>query len=213
MKVCIVFSAMLFAGGFSLVTAQDDMGIVQSAILEGVQLSSEPGIDPGEKVVTCYFIFRDKPSSYFYEIREKDKQLVFEFNDTKKGSSPIPTVTEAPISSFRVEERRININKEVKGLNPEWHDLLTATFQVNYIPYVKVNEEYNIISFSYKWNSDPARIADYTVKKRKSPVLPLTLSALGVGAAFIVYEIVKPDPVIKDGPLAIDDLPNRGDPY
>ena len=34
------------------------MSIVQNAVLEGIQLSSEKGAEPDEISVTCYFIFR-----------------------------------------------------------------------------------------------------------------------------------------------------------
>jgi len=34
---------------------------VQNGGIEGIQFSSEPGKEPEEKVITCYFIFRDSP--------------------------------------------------------------------------------------------------------------------------------------------------------
>lgn len=62
---------------------------VQNAILEGIQISSDSGETAQEKIVTCYFIFRDKPTSYFYEAKQKEKEIVFEFNDVIVGPSPI----------------------------------------------------------------------------------------------------------------------------
>ncbi len=73
---------------------------VQNAVLEGIQVSSEPSKKANENVVTCYFIFRDKPSSYFYEVKRKTKKLVFEFHDTQKGSSPVDLQKMPPIEGF-----------------------------------------------------------------------------------------------------------------
>ena len=185
----------------------------QNAIREGLQILSEPGSEPGEVVVTCYFIFRDKPSSFFYDIREGDKTLLFEFNDTKRGTAPIPVITEPPIASFKVEERRVDVNREIRGLNPEWHDQLVAVFTLQHVPHIRVSEEYNIISFSYRWHTDPSRQADYIVKRKRSPVLPLSLTAAGVGGGFILYYVLKPRPESpEDLPLSISDLPERGTP-
>ena len=130
---------------------------VQNAVIEGVQLSSEPSKEPNESVVTCYFIFRDKPSSYFYEVKKKTNKLVFEFNDTQKGNSPVASQKFDPIQGFELEEGKIDVNKEVKGLNPEWHDMVTVTFSLSAIPRINVADEYNVISFSFKWSSDPAK--------------------------------------------------------
>ena len=130
---------------------------VQNAVIEGVQLSSEPSKEANESIITCYFIFRDKPSSYFYEVRKKTNKLVFEFNDTQKGNSPVASQKLAPIEGFELEQGKIDVNKEVKGLNPEWHDMVTVTFSLSAIPKINVADEYNVISFSFKWSSDPAK--------------------------------------------------------
>jgi hypothetical protein len=130
---------------------------VQNAVIEGVQLSSEPSKEANESIITCYFIFRDKPSSYFYEVKKKTNKLVFEFNDTQKGNSPVASQKLAPIEGFELEQGKIDVNREVKGLNPEWHDMVTVTFSLSAIPKINVADEYNVISFSFKWSSDPAK--------------------------------------------------------
>jgi hypothetical protein len=185
---------------------------VQNAVIEGIQLSSEPGKEPGENIVTCYFIFRDKPSSYFYEIKKGTKKLVFEFNDTQKGTSPIPSTSQAPITGFDVEQQKININKEVKGLNPEWHDLVSVSFSLSSIPQINVTDEYNVISFSYKWSSDPAKAAKYIAKEGKTNVVAVSsIGVLGLGLVGAgVYYLLKPKTKLGPTlPLDTSDLPSH----
>jgi len=211
-SVMQIVSIFFILGGFFTSFAFDELAEIPNAILEGVQISSEAGTKPGEKVVSCYFIFRDKPSSFFYEIREKEKLIVFEFNDTKKSSSPIPPISEPPITNLTVEEKRINVNKEIKGLNPEWHDLLVAKFKVEQIPFITVNEEYNIISFTYKWSSDPAMVSEYVVKNKRKLVIPISLGVVGATGGAILAAYINKINEEKDtvaGPLSIDDLPVR----
>ncbi len=47
---------------------------VLNAVLEGIQLSNEPSKEVNENIVTCYFVFKNKPSSFFYEVKEKNKE-------------------------------------------------------------------------------------------------------------------------------------------
>jgi hypothetical protein len=201
---------LLLVGAVKSLFAQNEFGIVQNALLEGVQLSSEAGSKPGEKIVSCYFIFRDKPSSFFSEVNHREKKLVFEFYDSKKSSAPIPESVEAPVTRFVVEEKRVDLNKDVKGLNPDWHDLLTATFYVDHIPDITVNEEYNIISFSYKWTTDPSALKEYVVKDKRRLVVPITLATGGVVAgAFLTAYLLKPPPPPELEILEDNDLPIR----
>lgn len=191
-------------------SAQDE--VIQNAVLEGVQLSSEPGDAPHETYVSGYFIFRDKPTSYFYELRHRDKQLVFEFNDTEKGASPIESQSMDPITGFTVEQERIDINEDVAGLNPEWHEMVRVTFDLKKLPIVTVKDEYSVITFSYPWTTDPSKLEEYTVKEKNAkPVIFSTAGVGVVGAAALGYFIYrqnnkKPEP---DKPLDISDLPYR----
>ena len=200
---CLYFVFPLFA--------QEPTGIVQNAVLEGVQFSSEPGKEPGEKIVTCYFIFRDKPSSYFYEIRKKTKKLVFEFNDTQKGTSPVASQQEYPIQGFSVDQKKIDVNKEVHGLNQEWHDLISITFDLDMIPIVHVSDEYNVISFSYKWTTDPAKIKNYVIKEddTKTKVVWGSVGLFALGSAgFLYYKFgINHGTTAPPGPIDISDLP------
>ena len=183
---------------------------IQNAILEGIQLSSEPGENIDEKIVTCYFIFRDKPSSYFYEALPKENEIIFEFNDVEVGASPILSAKEPPIQGFRFQSEKIDANKEVVGLNPEWHDILKVHFFFDAIPEITVKDEYSVISFAFKWSTNPEKVKKYT--QRYGVNKPLLFSLIGGGitipAVVALVLLKKSDGKNKEiPPLKIDDLP------
>ena len=182
--------------------------IVQNAIIEGVQITTELSEVPDEKLISVYFIFRDKPSSYFWEIKPRENNVVFEFHDTKTGTSPVPSVSESPIKGFTIEEGKIDINKDVRGLKPEWRERIKVIF-MEAIPEIHVNDEFSIVSFSFKWTTDPSKVEKYIVKDNTKKII--LLSSAGVGAvglgALIFYLATKPEPPPPLGLLSIDDLP------
>ena len=157
------------------------VSLVQNAVLEGVQISKEPGESPDESIITGYFIFRDKPSNYFYEVKKKQKLIEFEFDDVVEGSSPIASVEEPPIKGFKIESRKIDKNKDVVGLNPEWHDVIKVTFRCDAVPKINVKDEYSIISFSFRWSTKEDKAEIYTDNDRNRK--PLLFVLLGTGAA------------------------------
>lgn len=163
------------------------MSMVQNAVLEGIQISKEPGESPGENIVTCYFIFRDKPTSYFYETKRKQKLIEFEFSDVVQGSSPIPSVQEAPIQRFKIEGSKVDVNKDVVGLNPEWHDIVKVTFYFDALPKITVKDEYSIISFSFKWSAKGATDEYVDEERSKAPLFIAIFGGIGAaGAAGLV---------------------------
>ncbi|MBD3319869.1 MAG: hypothetical protein GF350_02110 [Chitinivibrionales bacterium] len=202
------FMAVLISG-MTGVAAQESM--VQNAVLEGIQLQEEPGDFPDEVVVTCYFIFRDKPTSYFYDIDTKAKELVFEFNDTEIGSSPVPSQAMAPISGFEIEKKKINVNEEIKGLEPEWHDLIVVTFSLDAIPEITVHDQYGVVTFSYKWTKDPTKVEDYAVKQKKNRFIPISLATLGgAGVGALLYFLLQPEGgEEEEADIPINDLPQH----
>ena len=210
LKYCLPMAYIL--GAVASVFAQvDATGVVRNAVLEGIQISSEATGARGEKLVTCYFIFKDKPSSYFYEIKKKLKRMVFEFNDTEKGTSPIASINESPLGGFVIEQKKIDVNKEVKGLNQEWHDLVAVTFDLTKIPRIDVKDEYNVISFSYRWTSDPSKEEDYEIGEdnRNKVVVLGTVGATGlIGGGILWYFLThKGSSNEPEGPIPINDLP------
>jgi len=185
----------------------------QDAVIEGIQLSTEQGKTNDEVIVTCYFIFRDKPTSYFYDINRKERKLVFEFVDARTGTSPIAALEQHPLREIVMEEAQTDANKDIKGLNPEWHDIIRITFYMDYLPAVSVTDEANIVSFKYTWTTDPDKYKQY-IEANKFPLVFWisggVLGAIGIGT--LTYFLLPKKEPAPPGPLSDRDLPKHPDP-
>ncbi len=160
---------------------------IQNTSIEGIQISHEPGNKTDEIVVSGYFIFKEKPVSYFYEVKQPEKKIIFEFNDTKAPAAPIPSVAEPPIQKFTVEQHKIDVNKDIRGLIPEFHNQVRVTFFLDNIPDIHVSDQANVILFSYKWTTDPKKVDKYVLKPGSKGWIKYTAGGVvvaGVGAAF-----------------------------
>jgi hypothetical protein len=200
------------AAGFIKVIRQKrkEMSDFQDAIIEGLQVSVNDGTVPDEIIVNCYFIFRDKFSRYFYNVDKKENKLIFEFVDARTGSSPIAALEQAPIREIVIEEDQADANKDIKGLNPEWHDVIRITFELDYLPVVSVTNEQNIISFSYKWTTDSEKIPEYIYKDKFPTLFWVSGGVLGgIGAGILTYFLIPKKERVVSNVLTWDDLPNR----
>lgn len=194
----------------SSTTDYSKMSMVQNAVLEGIQINKEPGESQDESIVTGYFIFRDKPTSYFYEAKRKQKLIEFEFSDVVRGSSPIPSVKEPPIQRFKIEAKKVDINKDVVGLNPEWHDVVKVTFYFDALPKITVKDEYSIISFSFKWSSKGETSAYVDEERSKAPLFIGIFGGIGAaGVTGLVLFFTKDDGE-EPGPVPLaDDISDK----
>jgi hypothetical protein len=195
---------------YNSVPQENTESTVQNAVIEGIQLTAEKNEkQPDEKTIACYFIFRDKPSSYYYDVNIREKKVIFEFNDTRVGTSPVPTASELPIKGFTIEQKKVDVNKDVRGLIPEWHDMIRVSFDMEAVPIIHVNDEFSIISFSFKWTTDPAKVSRYTLKDNTGKVILWSTAGIGtVGLGALSYFLLHKEPVTPPpGPLSKDDLP------
>lgn len=184
----------------------------QNAVIEGLQVTVEENSAVANEVtVTCYFIFRDRPTSFFHEIDRKTNKLTFEFVDARTGTSPIAALEQAPIREIVIEEAQVDANKSIKGLNPEWHDVIRVSFALEHLPVISVSNEHTIISFSYKWTTNPENIKPYLHKDKFPLVFWIsggTLGAIGIGV-LTYFLLPKEEKKPFDPVLSIDDLPDR----
>jgi hypothetical protein len=189
---------------------RNELSEFQDAVIEGLQVSTDKGSTPDEVVVNCYFIFRDKPTSYFYKVDRKERKLVFEFVDARIGSSPIAALDQAPVKEIIIEEDQSDANKDVKGLTPEWHDVIRITFELEHLPVVSVTNEHNIISFTYKWTTDSEKITQYLETNKFPMVFWLSGGTLGgIGIGVLTYFLIPKKVNVPNHTLSIDDLPKR----
>jgi len=182
---------------------------VQNAVIEGIQITVDKGSTPEEKIVSGYFIFRDKPSHYYYDVNLRQKKITFEFQDTKASAAPVPSVAESPIKGFTIVSDRVDVNKTVKGLNPEYHNVIRVVFDLEGVPDIKVNDEYSIITFSFKWTNNPALVSRYTMKDPTKKIVWWSVGvvgAAGIGGA-AAWFFTKPSPPKPLEDLSIADLP------
>ncbi|MDR2693595.1 MAG: hypothetical protein LBB74_05195 [Chitinispirillales bacterium] len=180
------------------------------AVIEGLQVSVDKGTVQDEIIVTCYFIFRDRPSNFFYNIDRKENRLNFEFVDALTGTSPIAALEQAPIREIVIEEDQTDVNKSVKGLNPEWHDVIRISFELEQLPVISVTNEQNIISFNYKWTTNSEKIPQYLYKD-KFPLLFWGSAGVlgGIGLGILTYFLTKKEPPPEDHVLPTSDLPSH----
>jgi hypothetical protein len=174
--------------------------------IEGIQISHEPGNKADEVVVSGYFIFKEKPVSYFYEVKQQEKKIVFEFNDTRAPKTRIPSVAEPPINKFTVEQRTIDINKDIRGLSPEFHNQVRVTFFLDNIPEIHVTDQSNVILFSYKWTTDPQKVGKYVLKSSSNGWIKYAIGGVAVAGAGTVYAL-KSNGSTGNSVIPISDLP------
>ena len=185
-------------------TMEDTVGCT----IEGVQFEKKVGKTPDEKELTILFLLTEHPSAYFNYYDVAKKAIVFDFYDTKIGSSIMEPIKEHPITNSSIEQMRVDLNKDVGGLRPDWRDVVRVTLHTPYDIEFDINEDYGIISFKFKWS----RKIEKQFKREKTSFywkFPLALGALGgagfAGYFFFLREEPPPSNAIVDG------LPPRPD--
>lgn len=209
-KRFIIFAAVALFGSVCIAGAQSNPQ-VGNGVLEGIQISTDKGATPDEVVVSCYFIFRDKFSAFYHDIKRKPNRIIFEFYDAEPGTSPIPTSSQAPIIGFDIEKKKVDMNKDMRGLNPDWHDMVQVIFNLTEVPQIAVTEEYSVVSFTYKWTTDPDKLKNYIAKEKNNRVLLWSLTGVGAlaGGAVAYFLLQPPDPPPPESSLIITDLPGH----
>ena len=98
----------------------------------------------------------------------------------------------------------------MKGLNQEWHDLISISFDLTKIPRIDVKDEYNVISFSYKWTTDPGKEKDYEIREDSRSKI-VVLGSVGAGGliagGILWYFLTQKSSAGQEGQITINDLP------
>lgn len=182
----------------------------QNAIIEGIQITADDGPKPEEKIVSVYFIFHDKPSSYSYKVDLREKKIIFEFNDATTGPKEIPSIAEPPIKGFSITSETVDIN--ASNGTPDLHNRIQVIFDFDRVPEIKVNDDYSIIIFTFRWPKNSSRVSRYALKSPAKKIFwwsstGLCLASGGAALAYYYYFLKPSDSQKPLEDLDISDLP------
>jgi hypothetical protein len=142
--------------------------------------------------VTAYFSFSDSIPNYFWEADTVHQCINITFVNTQLGGFTSSGMTDTfgigPVKNIHVVQERRNRNEAIKGLNPDWYDLVTATIACS--PMIRdqrqleANQSGTNIFFSFPWPADPVeRNKLYAAVEKKRGRLWPFISLAGVGTA------------------------------
>jgi hypothetical protein len=145
----------------------------------------------------CYTInLTKKPIEYFYEIKSKKGEIIFELFDVKKDSIVDTFEIQPPITGISILENKVDLNVESRGRKPDWHSRVMVEFKTKYFPKIDVENDTNGIVFKYKWSSDSTKIQEYISKGGMviydpgGPIIDLlsilTFFGIAVGVLFLL---------------------------
>jgi hypothetical protein len=140
---------------------------------------------------TAYFSFAKLVPNYFWEADTAKKRITLTFVNTQLGGFTENEMTDTfnigPIKTIHLVHERRDRNEAVRGLTPEWYDLVTATIECS--PMIKSQKQLEVsqsgtnIYFSFPWPSDPSARNKLYVTEKKSRRAWLYIPLAGVGTA------------------------------
>jgi hypothetical protein len=179
--------------------------VLYQAVMEQIMVAELADSIPGETTIGCFFIFKNRPRSFVYNVVKSEMKLIFEFNSAKIGSAPFPSIAQPPIKGFSVTQDTVNMNNRSTKQKPEWHVLTRVVFDLEVIPDIVITDDKSIISFTYKWTQGRSKqktVFIQSLKKRG-----LLYASIGVGGAaaggLLVYltHQSRSEPAPADEPL------------
>ncbi len=173
-----------------------------SSVLEAVQINSERTRNADEKRVSGYFVFDSPPSDFSYRLRKRDRKLVFEFVDVKKGASPVISVRESPVRGFEVEQ----VRDDKKGVQ---RDITRVIFDLDAPPVLDVKDERGTVSFSFLWSDNPHLQPKYKAFEITRPMIIWSGAGLGAVGLGVMSIFLFRDGESTGTGLSRDDLPAR----
>ncbi len=175
--------------------------------IEGVQFEKKIGASPDQKDLTLLFLLTERPSAYFNYYDAVKKAVIFDFYDTRIGTSIMEPIHEHPISNSTIEQMTVDLNKDVAGLRPDLRDMVRVNLFTPYDFDYSVQEDFGVISVNFKWSR---KIENGYLRKKRAFYwqFPLVLSLLG-GAGYATYIYLIPDvktseDIVPGRPFPID---------
>ncbi len=161
----------------------------KSGRFEGLFL--ETNLNWGSKELSISFLFSEEPSygiTYFSFYDSTIKAIVLDFYDSFIGESILDSIQEFPIQSCKVEQYKVDLNKGISGLKPDYRDVVRIKLFSDYdIPIRVFQNNFNVIQLSLEWNDD---IRKSLTKKDNSiywkiPMAVFLMTGIGWGTTLL----------------------------
>jgi hypothetical protein len=114
------------------------------------------------KEVKVLFIFSDEPvfgTTFFDYFDSAANTLVLDFYDNLIGSSELANITVPPIIGTRIEEVKVDLNRDVHGLKPDMRSVVRIEFLLEKpFPYELEQDEFNNLTLKFKWDNKTEKV-------------------------------------------------------
>src|SRR3989339_926862 len=191
MLLRVLFSSLIIFLVCAPIFSQLDLK--QKAQLVGIQVDEKPGASENEKLTDISFIFVDKPSAYYHNY--KDGVLTIDFYDAQMGEEKLPDITQAPFSGSTIGIDKIDVNKDIEGMQPLFKDIVRVTLPVLQgldIDFTMA-DDFNVVTLSTVWTKG-GKLAEKSKKTttKKYTWMWITGGVVGATTATILYFFLQP---------------------
>jgi hypothetical protein len=165
------------------------LDLKEKAQLVGVQVDEKPGATEKEKLTDVAFIFTGKPSQYFHTF--KDNVLTIDFYDAEPGEEKLPDINQAPFTGCTIAKDKVDVNKDIEGLEPLFKDIVRVTLPVQKdltLDYT-LSDDFNVITLSTVWSKGGTIKTTKTQKKTRTWMY-ISGGIVGVTAGVVTYILV-----------------------
>lgn len=146
----------------------------------------------GDGPLNLVFLFSQEPVyglTYFTYYDSLEKAIVIDFFDTRIGESLLDPVKEFPIRGSSIEHLRIDMNKNIEGLHPDWRDMVRIRLYCDYAVPVKLyQDDFNMVNLLVEWEPDIPRVATPNHEKSllwKIHMAVLLMGGIGMGSSLL----------------------------
>jgi hypothetical protein len=179
------------------------LDLKEKAQLVGVQVDEKPGATEKEKLTDVAFIFTGKPSAYYHTY--KDNILTIDFFDAEPGEEKLPDITQAPFTGCTITKDKVDVNKDIEGMEPLLKDIVRVTLPVQKdisIDYT-LADDFNVVTLSTVW-AKGAKIVSGVTRTKTKTIMLIGGGVVGVTGAVIAYFFLKDTPPDTSGNIKAD---------
>lgn len=160
--------AVFILAGLLALPVLAQLDLKEKAQLVGIQVDEKPGATEKEKATDISFIFTGKPSAYYQNF--KDSILTIEFYDAELSEEKLPDITQAPFHGTSIAVDKINVNKDIEGLEAQFKDIVRVTLPIDQpvaFDYT-LSDDFNVVTLATIWSREGKIKQGYTKRKTKT---------------------------------------------